>query len=221
MSVVKGTWVVVSIFFVSFFLMAASSGAAQKSADLIVSGMTAPSSAAPGELISVIFTVQNTGDGTAKASTLTCSLQGTLLGTASIKGLGVGASYTGSLNVTIPSALANKTYTLSLAADSADVVRESNEGNNTRATPLLIAAPPPTGQAILSWNPSITTTVTGYNIYKGTAPNVYGAVYNVGNVTTYTLTDLAGGSTYYFAATAYDAGGQQSIFSNEVSKTIP
>jgi hypothetical protein len=37
--------------------------------------------------------------------------------------------------------------------------------------------------------------------------------------TTYTLTGLAPGS-YYFAATAYDGSGSESIHSNEVSKLI-
>lgn len=35
------------------------------------------------------------------------------------------------------------------------------------------------------------------------------------------MTGLTPGATYYFAATAYDASGQESDYSNEVAVTIP
>lgn len=41
------------------------------------------------------------------------------------------------------------------------------------------------------------------------------------SVTTFTITDLPEGFTYYFAVTAYDVHGNESGFSNEVSKTLP
>jgi hypothetical protein len=37
----------------------------------------------------------------------------------------------------------------------------------------------------------------------------------------YSLSGLAGGKTYYFAVTAVDGSGNESPYSNEVSKTIP
>lgn len=217
----KGNKWAASILVASLVLIAGTCVAGQMP-DLAISGMTAPSSAAPGELISVIFTVQNIGTRTTKASILSSSVDGIPTGTASIKGLAAGASYVGSLNLTVPSTLADGTYTLALTADSTGIVKESNESNNTRSLPLIITAPPPpSGDAILTWEPSISASAIGYNIYMGTASGVYGAVFDVGDVTTYTLTDLAAGYTYYFAATAYDIDGLQSVFSNEVSKTIP
>ena len=42
---------------------------------------------------------------------------------------------------------------------------------------------------------------------------------DVGNVTTYTVSNLAPG-TYYFVVTAYDSSNDESSFSNEASKTI-
>jgi hypothetical protein len=42
---------------------------------------------------------------------------------------------------------------------------------------------------------------------------------SVGMSTTYTVTNLSAGQTYYFAATAYDTTGKESSFSNEVSVT--
>ena len=41
------------------------------------------------------------------------------------------------------------------------------------------------------------------------------------NVTDYTVTGLASGTTYFFTVTAYNTDGAESSFSNEVRKTIP
>jgi hypothetical protein len=41
------------------------------------------------------------------------------------------------------------------------------------------------------------------------------------SLTTYTVTNLPGGATYYFVATAYDATGLESAYTNVVSTTIP
>jgi NADH:ubiquinone oxidoreductase subunit F (NADH-binding) len=54
----------------------------------------------------------------------------------------------------------------------------------------------------------------------GTASGVYGAPITVGNVTSYSVANLAIGSTYYFAVTDYNTSGIESVFSNEVSKSI-
>ena len=60
------------------------------------------------------------------------------------------------------------------------------------------------------------TDLAGYKVYFGTASRSYGAPINIGNVTTYTVTGLTPGITYYFAATAYDTSNNESDFSNEV-----
>jgi len=82
------------------------------------------------------------------------------------------------------------------------------------------------GQVSLSWTAPTTNTngtpltdLAGYKIYYGTSSGNYSQNIDVGNVTTYTLSNLAAGS-YYFAATAYDTAGNQSAFSNEVNKTV-
>ena len=64
------------------------------------------------------------------------------------------------------------------------------------------------------------TDLAGYKIYYGTAPGNYTQNIDVGNVTTYTFTNLTGGLTYYFVATAYNTARIESSYSNEVSKTI-
>jgi hypothetical protein len=64
--------------------------------------------------------------------------------------------------------------------------------------------------------------VAGYRVYWGTASGSYGqargAGLNAGNSATYTVTGLTVGRTYFFAVTAYDAAGNESAFSGEVSK---
>jgi len=69
-------------------------------------------------------------------------------------------------------------------------------------------------QVTLAWDPS--DGATGYNIYYGTTSKVYTSVVNVGNVTTFTFSNLANNTTYYFAATAYDLSGNESDYSDEI-----
>jgi hypothetical protein len=78
----------------------------------------------------------------------------------------------------------------------------------------------------LSWDAPATnsngtqlTDLAGYNVYYGTASGNYSQSIDAGNTTTYTVANLAGGLTYYFAVTAYDNSGNESEFSNEVSNT--
>jgi hypothetical protein len=77
-------------------------------------------------------------------------------------------------------------------------------------------------QATLTWDPpDISTDVTGYMIHYGTASGTYSQGIDVGNTTSYTVSNLNDGQTYYFAATAYNHAGYQSVYSNEVSNGTP
>lgn len=73
----------------------------------------------------------------------------------------------------------------------------------------------------LAWSPSADSTVVGYRLYQGGASQSYTNIVDVGAATTYTVTGLAAGATYFFAVTAYDATGLESPFSNEISYTVP
>ncbi len=70
---------------------------------------------------------------------------------------------------------------------------------------------------ILGWNASASPSVTGYHVYYGTTSGIYSYKVDAGNATSVTISNLTGGVTYYFAATAYDANGDESQFSGEVS----
>jgi hypothetical protein len=74
------------------------------------------------------------------------------------------------------------------------------------------------GQVTLIWDPpDIFQDVTGYMIHYGTVTGTYSQSVDVGNTTNYTLSNLTDRQAYYFAVTAYNASGYQSVYSNEVS----
>ena len=73
----------------------------------------------------------------------------------------------------------------------------------------------------LAWDPSPELLVTGYRLYYGTSSGNYTNVIDAGNRTDCTVTGLAEGTTYYFAATAYTGTGDESTFSNVASYTVP
>ncbi len=92
---------------------------------------------------------------------------------------------------------------------------------------LLNAAGALAGTATLSWTAPTTNSdgsplsdLSGYKVYYGTTSGSYTQTTDVGNVTTYEVTGLTEGSTYYFVTTAYDTSGNESTYSGEVSKSI-
>ena len=85
----------------------------------------------------------------------------------------------------------------------------------------VIASNAMAAQAILAWDPNTESDLAGYRIHHGTASGSYTVHTDVHNVTSYTVTGLTAGQTYYFAATAYDASGNESGYSNPVSYSVP
>ena len=78
------------------------------------------------------------------------------------------------------------------------------------------------GSATLKWKPNTESDLAGYRIYYGTSSRSYGPFVSVDkNATQYTVENLQEGNTYYFALTAVDSSGNESGYSEEVSKTIP
>ena len=92
-------------------------------------------------------------------------------------------------------------------------------GGFSALTPLCSLA---VGTATLVWDPSSgTDVITNYNIYYGVASATYNAVVAAGTNTTVSISNLAEGTIYYFAATAVDTFGLESAYSTEASALIP
>jgi hypothetical protein len=86
----------------------------------------------------------------------------------------------------------------------------------------------PAGTASLSWTAptrntdgSPITGLAGYHVYYGTDPHNFTQTVKISGAaqTTYVVTGLTAGK-YYFAVSAYNAMGRESVKSNVVSKSI-
>ncbi len=85
----------------------------------------------------------------------------------------------------------------------------------------------PSNSVILTWEAPTSRVdgtplidLAGYYVYYGDFSRNYTTRIDVGKVLTFRMDDLRPG-LYFFAVTAYDSSGNQSLFSNEVSKGIP
>jgi len=85
---------------------------------------------------------------------------------------------------------------------------------------ILLPSAALAGSATVRWQAGTDPDLNGYRIYYGTANRSYGLPINVGNVTSYTIDNLEEGKTYYFSVTAVDSSGNESGYSQEVSKAV-
>ncbi len=154
------------------------------------------------------ISVSNTGGGTLtwsasdNASWLSLSAtsgtgNGTIAASVNTAGLAAG-SYNATITVAAPG-VTSRTVTVALTVNS-----------------------PPTSSVTLTWNQNSESDLAGYKVYRSTTPGVYGAPIATlqGNVATYQATGLQAGTTYFFVVTAYDTSGNESGFSNEVSRSF-
>ena len=74
----------------------------------------------------------------------------------------------------------------------------------------------------LTWRPNTESDLAGYKVYRANSSGAYGAAIAAipGNTTSYTATGLQFNATYFFVVTAYDIAGNESAYSNEVSKSV-
>ena len=121
--------------------------------------------------------------------------------------------------------LANGTYTVtpSNAGYTFAPVNQSVTINAVNVSTVNFTATPQLAHsAALIWTPS-TSTVSGYNVYRGT---VNGGPYTLMNsslvtVLSYTDTAVQSGATYYYVTTAVDSNNVESLNSNQVTAVIP
>lgn len=87
--------------------------------------------------------------------------------------------------------------------------------------PLFFSTSALAEEASLAWDASASSNVGGYRLYFGPSSQNYTTNVDVGMQTSYSISNLTAGNTYYFAVKAYDTSKSiESSFSNEVSKTI-
>jgi uncharacterized repeat protein (TIGR03803 family) len=75
----------------------------------------------------------------------------------------------------------------------------------------------------LSWNPSTSQNIVGYNVYRGTSPNGPYTKLNssLDPNTEYTDSAVQAGHSYYYVTTAVNSQGDESEYSNQCEATIP
>lgn len=106
---------------------------------------------------------------------------------------------------------------------SGSVTVTSNAANSTeRITLTGTGVPPVQHSATLSWTAS-SSTVAGYNIYRSGVSGGPYAKLDSALVTATTSADNAvqAGQTYYYVVTSVESSGLESVYSSEVSATIP
>jgi hypothetical protein len=100
-------------------------------------------------------------------------------------------------------------------------VSATGSSSKTVGVTLTVRAPT-TSSATLTWTPNTDADLAGYKIYLATASGAYGAALATipAGTASYQATGLSANTTYFFVITAYDSVGNESLFSNEVSKQI-
>jgi hypothetical protein len=86
---------------------------------------------------------------------------------------------------------------------------------------LFIGANALAAQATLAWDPNPENDIAGYRLHCGSASGSYSSVVDVAKATSWTVTGLTAGKTYFFAVTAYNSAGQSSTYSSEVAYRVP
>lgn len=87
--------------------------------------------------------------------------------------------------------------------------------------PTQVSAKAVAGGIQISWQPSPSTNVAGYNVYRSTTTGTLGSKMNSALVTssTYTDTSVNNGVTYYYTVRAVDTSGNEDSNTNQASAT--
>jgi hypothetical protein len=209
--------------------------AATRLPDLIVSAVSAPSTAQSGQSFVLSASIKNQGRATSSAfsvsyygSTSASSISGAvLLGVQNVASLRASASIALVTSLAIPPSAPSGTFYLVAVADSANVVLESKETNNTRAsgaiavkdlTPPTISGVNATGitasNATITWTTNETSTSQAE--YGPTA--AYGSFTSPDSslVTSHavSLSGLTAGKAYHFMVHSKDAAGNAVLSSD-------
>jgi Viral BACON domain len=125
----------------------------------------------------------------------------------------------GSNNGTITASV--NTANVTLGTNNATIT-VTGGGITQTVTVVLTLNAPATSSATLTWTANTESDLAGYKVYRATASGGYGAPIATlqGNITSYIASGLQSGTTYFFVITTYDTFGNESPYSNEVTKSI-
>lgn len=106
---------------------------------------------------------------------------------------------------------------LATALSTGTTTITTTSGGISGNTTLTVRSGGSGGTINLAWDSNTEAKLAGYKIYYGTATGTYDDSIDVGNVSTFDLTGLTKGQTYFIVVTAYDTSKHESGYSNEVS----
>jgi hypothetical protein len=111
----------------------------------------------------------------------------------------------------------------SSGAGAASVSFSSNASNSSTLQSLTgSGTAAPQHIVALSWNPSSSLTVLGYNVYRGvTTGGPYSQITSMNADTTFTDSSVQAGQAYFYVTTAVDGAGKESTYSNQTQAVIP
>jgi hypothetical protein len=154
---------------------------------------------------------------TGSAATLT--LSGTASKSTSTDGAG-NYTFSGLSNGSYVVAASRAGYTFAPATAAASVHGVSVTGLNFAGTPV---AQPVPHSVTLSWAPSTSSGIRGYNVYRSTVPGGSYVKLNGSPMasTSYSDGNVASGMFYYYVATTIDNNNSESAYSNEAAAAVP
>ncbi len=145
----------------------------------------------------------------------------------SVSGVGFSVSGVSSQQTLTPGQTATLGVTFTPTA-SGSANASCSIASNATGSPLTISlsgtgVTPTSHSATLSWTASISTNVVGYNIYRGTTSGgpYPTRVASLVTGTSFTDTSVQSGTTYYYVVTPMDSNGNESVYSNQATATIP
>src|SRR5262249_7898928 len=154
--------------------------------------------------------------GTVSGSAATLTLTGAASASTTTDSTG-GYTFSGLSNGTYAVAASQSGYNFTPATVSVTVNDAPVTGVNFAGTPLQ-GAP---HNVTLSWNPSTSANIVGYNVYRGnTAGGPYAQIGFVAG-TSYVDTGVSAGQTYFYVATSVDSNNKESVYSTQAQATIP
>lgn len=147
----------------------------------------------------------------------------------SVSGAGYTATGISSNLVLTPNQSATLTVNFDPTSASGTITGSVSIASNATGSPLQIGV---SGNAVaasshtvsLNWQPSTSSGVVGYYIYRGTTSGGPYAKLNPSAPSTsdsYTDQSVASGQTYYYVVTATDSSQDESAYSNQASAAVP